>query len=79
MTGVRGIRAATSPSRLRSGFGGGVRTALRNNLSAYGLSVMITASFGSLHAEAPDPERTDWIQVAALYGALATLDPSPPR
>ena len=39
----------------------------------YALQAAITA----LHVEAPDPEQTDWPQVAALYGRLAQLDPSP--
>jgi RNA polymerase sigma-70 factor (ECF subfamily) len=39
----------------------------------YALQAAITA----LHVEAPDPEQTDWPQVAALYARLATLDPSP--
>ncbi|HEY1853604.1 MAG TPA: sigma-70 family RNA polymerase sigma factor [Solirubrobacterales bacterium] len=37
----------------------------------------LQAAIDALHVEAPDPERTDWEQVAALYGALAELDPSP--
>jgi RNA polymerase sigma-70 factor, ECF subfamily len=40
---------------------------------AYALQAAITA----LHVEAPDPEETDWTQVAALYGRLAEIDPSP--
>jgi RNA polymerase sigma-70 factor, ECF subfamily len=39
----------------------------------YALQAAITA----LHVEAPDPEETDWVQVAALYARLAELDPSP--
>ncbi|MBS1890937.1 MAG: sigma-70 family RNA polymerase sigma factor [Actinobacteria bacterium] len=39
----------------------------------YALQAAITA----LHVEAPDPEETDWPQIAALYGRLAELDPSP--
>jgi RNA polymerase sigma-70 factor, ECF subfamily len=39
----------------------------------YALQAAITA----LHVEAPDPEETDWAQVAALYARLAELDPSP--
>jgi RNA polymerase sigma-70 factor (ECF subfamily) len=39
----------------------------------YALQAAITA----LHVEAPDPEQTDWAQVAALYARLAELDPSP--
>jgi len=39
----------------------------------YALQGAITA----LHVEAPDPEETDWAQVAALYARLMELDPSP--
>jgi RNA polymerase sigma-70 factor (ECF subfamily) len=39
----------------------------------YALQAAITA----LHVEAPDPEETDWPQVAALYARLVELDPSP--
>ncbi|HVV91130.1 MAG TPA: sigma-70 family RNA polymerase sigma factor [Solirubrobacterales bacterium] len=39
----------------------------------YALQAAITA----LHVEAPDPEETDWTQIAALYARLAELDPSP--
>jgi RNA polymerase sigma-70 factor (ECF subfamily) len=39
----------------------------------YALQAAITA----LHVEAPDPEETDWAQVAALYTRLVELDPSP--
>ena len=38
----------------------------------YALQAAITA----LHVEAPDPEETDWPQMAALYARLAELDPS---
>jgi RNA polymerase sigma-70 factor (ECF subfamily) len=39
----------------------------------YALQAAITV----LHVDAPDPEETDWAQVAALYARLAELDPSP--
>ena len=39
----------------------------------YQLQAAITA----LQIEAPDAEATDWAQIAELYGALATLNPSP--
>jgi len=39
----------------------------------YQLQAAITA----LHVQAPDPEGTDWAQIAELYGALAKLSPSP--
>ena len=42
--------------RARSGFAHGVRASLRNNLSAYGFSVMITATFGVLGASLGSPD-----------------------
>jgi RNA polymerase sigma-70 factor (ECF subfamily) len=39
----------------------------------YQLQAAITA----LHVQAPDPESTDWSQIAELYGALARVSPSP--
>jgi RNA polymerase sigma-70 factor, ECF subfamily len=39
----------------------------------YQLQAAITA----LHIQGADADATDWIQVADLYGALATLNPSP--
>ena len=38
---------------------------------------VIQAAIAALHAQAPDFDRTDWPQIAALYDALARLDPSP--
>jgi RNA polymerase sigma-70 factor, ECF subfamily len=40
-------------------------------------SYALQAAIDALHVEAPDPEETDWAQVAALYGRLAQLDRSP--
>ncbi len=37
----------------------------------------IQAAIAALHAQAPRPEDTDWPQIAALYGRLAELSPSP--
>jgi len=37
----------------------------------------IQAAISSLHAEAPRPEDTDWPQIAALYGRLVRMTPSP--
>ena len=37
----------------------------------------IQAAIAALHAQAPSVEKTDWAQIAALYGALALLQPSP--
>jgi RNA polymerase sigma-70 factor (ECF subfamily) len=37
----------------------------------------IQAAVAALHAAAPSPERTDWFQIAALYGALLRHTPTP--
>ena len=37
----------------------------------------VQAAIAALHARAPRPEDTDWPQIAALYGALASMTPSP--
>jgi RNA polymerase sigma-70 factor, ECF subfamily len=37
----------------------------------------VQAAISALHAEAPTPEDTDWAQIAALYGTLARMMPSP--
>lgn len=37
----------------------------------------VQAAISALHAEAAAPEATDWPQIAALYGALAVMIPSP--
>jgi RNA polymerase sigma-70 factor (ECF subfamily) len=37
----------------------------------------VQAAVAALHAQAPRPEDTDWPQIAALYGTLATMSPSP--
>jgi RNA polymerase sigma-70 factor, ECF subfamily len=42
-------------------------------LGPYGLQAAIAAC----HARALEPEDTDWVRIAALYEALATLYPSP--
>ncbi len=36
----------------------------------------VQAAISALHAEAPTAEATDWCQIAALYGTLATMTPS---
>jgi RNA polymerase sigma-70 factor (ECF subfamily) len=45
----------------------------RHRLGPYQLQAAVAA----LHARAPRPEDTDWPQIAALYGTLATLQPGP--
>jgi RNA polymerase sigma factor (sigma-70 family) len=42
-------------------------------LGPYGLQAAIAAC----HARAPAAEETDWVRIAALYGALAAIAPSP--
>jgi len=37
----------------------------------------VQAAIAALHAQAPRPEDTDWPQIAALYGVLARMAPSP--
>jgi RNA polymerase sigma-70 factor, ECF subfamily len=37
----------------------------------------LQAAIASLHARSPGPEATDWAQIAALYGALLRLQPTP--
>jgi RNA polymerase sigma-70 factor (ECF subfamily) len=37
----------------------------------------VQAAISALHAEAATPEETDWGQIAALYGTLAVMTPSP--
>jgi RNA polymerase sigma-70 factor (ECF subfamily) len=37
----------------------------------------IQAAISALHAEAATPEATDWPQIAALYGSLVDMMPSP--
>ena len=37
----------------------------------------VQAAISALHAEAATPQATDWLQIAALYGALAAMTPSP--
>ncbi len=49
------------------------RAIARRDPDAYQLQAAIAA----LHARAPRPEDTDWPQIAALYGALGRVTPSP--
>jgi RNA polymerase sigma-70 factor (ECF subfamily) len=49
------------------------RAAAHRDPGAYQLQAAIAA----LHANAPAPSDVDWLGIAALYGRLATLTPSP--
>jgi hypothetical protein len=64
-----GSMISTDPRRVRAGLGHGVRASLQNNLSAYGFSVMITASFGVLNATQGQPRVAD---VFAFLGGAVT-------
>ena len=37
----------------------------------------LQAAIAAVHAEAPSADATDWVEIAALYGELARLVPSP--
>jgi RNA polymerase sigma-70 factor (ECF subfamily) len=37
----------------------------------------VQAAIAALHAQAPRPENTDWPEIAALYGVLARMQPTP--
>ncbi len=37
----------------------------------------LQAAISALHAQSPTWDATDWPQIAALYGVLAQIDPSP--
>ncbi len=37
----------------------------------------LQAAIAALHARAPHPDETDWPQIAALYGTLTAMTPSP--
>jgi RNA polymerase sigma-70 factor, ECF subfamily len=38
---------------------------------------MIQAGIAAIHADAPNPEATDWTQIVGLYDVLARVSPSP--
>jgi RNA polymerase sigma-70 factor, ECF subfamily len=40
-------------------------------------SYSVQAAIAAVHCEAPSVEQTDWAQIAALYGVLAEIHPSP--
>jgi len=53
-----------------------VETLLREGGSASG-SYALQAAIAALHAQASSAGATDWKQIAALYGLLANIHPSP--
>src|SRR5829696_2938758 len=66
-------RSLWDPDRIRAGLAKLERAVRLRRPGEYQLQAAITA----LQIEAPDPEATDWAQIAELYGALAALNPSP--
>ena len=66
-------RALWDQGRIREGLRA-LESALRlRRPGAYQLQAAIAA----IHVEAPSAELTDWEQIAALYGTLALIEPSP--
>ena len=66
-------RSLWDPDKLRAGHAALERAVRLRRPGEYQLQAAITA----LQIHAPDPEATDWAQIAELYGALARLTPSP--
>jgi RNA polymerase sigma-70 factor (ECF subfamily) len=66
-------RSLWDAGRIRAGIAALHRSVRLRRPGEYQLQAAITA----VHIEAPDGERTDWGQIAELYGALGALNPSP--
>jgi len=66
-------RSLWDTDRIRAGLTRLDRAVRLRRPGEYQLQAAITA----LQIEAPDADATDWAQIAELYGALATLTPSP--
>src|SRR5205807_680422 len=66
-------RALWDHGRIREGLRALERGLRRAQPGPYQLQAAIAA----LHAEAPSYEHTDWAQIAQLFGALLSLEPSP--
>jgi RNA polymerase sigma-70 factor, ECF subfamily len=66
-------RSLWDQDRIREGLANLERAVRLRRPGEYQLQAAITA----LQIQAPDAEATDWVQIAELYGALATLNPSP--
>jgi RNA polymerase sigma-70 factor, ECF subfamily len=66
-------RSLWDQARIREGLAGLDRAVRLRRPGEYQLQAAITA----LQMQAPDAETTDWAQIADLFGALATLNPSP--
>ena len=66
-------RALWDQDRIGAGLAKLERAVRLRRPGEYQLQAAITA----LQVQAPDPESTDWPQIAELYGALGVLNPSP--
>jgi RNA polymerase sigma-70 factor (ECF subfamily) len=66
-------RSLWDQDRIREGLAKLERAVRLRRPGEYQLQAAITA----LQIQAPDPEATDWAQIAELYSALARLNPSP--
>jgi RNA polymerase sigma-70 factor, ECF subfamily len=66
-------RSLWDQDRIREGLAKLERAVRLRRPGEYQLQAAITA----LQIQAPDAEATDWAQIAELYGALASLNPSP--
>jgi RNA polymerase sigma-70 factor (ECF subfamily) len=66
-------RSRWDEDRIRDGLEALARAARLRRPGEYQLQ----AAIGALHMQAADAGETDWAQIAELYGALATLAPSP--
>jgi RNA polymerase sigma-70 factor, ECF subfamily len=65
-------RALWDEAKIADGLRALARAVRLRRPGEYQLQAAITA----LHVQAPDADSTDWAQIAELYGALATLNPS---
>jgi RNA polymerase sigma-70 factor (ECF subfamily) len=66
-------RSRWDPERIREGVSALDAALRRRRPGPY----QVQAAIAALHAEAPSAGETDWSQIAALYGTLARLSPSP--
>ena len=73
MPGRRRDRTLWDRARIQDGLARLERAVRLRRPGEYQLQAAITA----LQIQAPEPNATDWEQIAELYGALAVLNPSP--
>ncbi len=66
-------RSAWDAGRVREGLRALEAAGRRGRTGPY----QVQAAIAALHVQAPTPQDTDWMQIAALYEALARIAPSP--